>query len=377
MAKAPLYLRIKERIRADLVEPRPEDVVARLPAERELQARYGVSRPTISKALGALATEGLLHRAPGSGSFVLPRLPGQGNGASNGAPRRIGYVAPIPGHELTQRSLRGIEQAARRQEYRVIFGNAGASVADERAAVEELVAAGARGLVISPLTRTVAELADDYLRGAELPVAVVLIDTVLPEHPHAKVLFDNCRAAHEMTCWLFRRGHRRIGILSCDERWRHPTLAPRLEGHLAALREIGLPADPRLVRRYHPGYATEQTLPPILDEWLALPKPPTAIIATEDTCAMEVIEQLLARGVRVPEEVLVAGWDHRDSARRFRPHFPTSNPDFVRMGEIACDLLVRAVETGESEPLVYMLEVPLLMQRGHHAPAPVTQVAAG
>src|SRR5438105_13632653 len=88
----PLYRRVKERIRSDLMEA--TGGLERLPAERELEARYGVSRPTIRKALGELTAEGLLHRSPGSGSFVLPRRPAAGPPVLNGA-RRIGYAAPI------------------------------------------------------------------------------------------------------------------------------------------------------------------------------------------------------------------------------------------------------------------------------------------
>jgi DNA-binding LacI/PurR family transcriptional regulator len=360
---SPLYKRIKEQIRADLVGSQTNGELVRLPAERELQARYGVSRPTISKALAELAAEGLVARSPGSGSFLLPR-----QGAAGAAARRIGYVAPIPGHELTQRSLRGIERTARRRGYRVIFGNAGLHLADEQAAVQDLIAAGVCGLVISPVTRSEAELADDYLRSEALGVPAMLIDTALPEHPHPKVLFDNWRAAYEMTRWLFRRGHRRIAVLFFTERLHHATLRPRCEGYQDALRDLEIVPDAELVGRYELDRLAEQ-LPSILEEWLGLPEPPTAILAAEDVCAMETIEALLLRGVRVPEQVQVVGFDHLEVARRFRPAFPTTNPDFVRMGEIACDLLLRAVETGEAPPEVYMLEVPLATHR-HPAGAP-------
>jgi DNA-binding LacI/PurR family transcriptional regulator len=371
----PLYRRIKERIRVDLLAARGEGTVERLPPERELEARYGVSRPTIRKALDELTGEGLLHRSPGSGSFILPRPPDPRALSQNGT-RRLGYVAPIPGHELTQRSLRGIEQAARRRDYRVIFGNAGSCVADEQAAVHDLLAAGICGLVVSPVTRRREEAGDDYLCREELSVPVVLIDTARPEHRHPKVLFDNWRAAYEVTRWLFEQGHRRIGLLSYYEQWLHPTLATRLRGYQDAVRDLGVGPDPFLVRRIDP-HRRRQNVHEFLAEWLASPAPPTAVMAAEDHSAMDAVEQLLALGIRVPQEIQVVGWDNLDVARRFRPHFPTTNPDFVRMGELACDLLLRAVEQDDRTPWAYLLEVPLLTQRGgRRAPLPARELAA-
>jgi GntR family transcriptional regulator len=67
----PLYKRIQELIRADYLAA-PAREPARLPTERSLQARYGVSRPTISKALTSLEAEGLLTKAQGRGIFLVP-----------------------------------------------------------------------------------------------------------------------------------------------------------------------------------------------------------------------------------------------------------------------------------------------------------------
>src|SRR4030095_4490461 len=91
MAKSlPLYKRIKERMRADLVAGHANGGVERLPGERNLQLRSGGSRPTISKARGELATEGLVLRSPGSGSFLLPQPPSPALVALP-SPPRIGY----------------------------------------------------------------------------------------------------------------------------------------------------------------------------------------------------------------------------------------------------------------------------------------------
>jgi GntR family transcriptional regulator of arabinose operon len=363
----PLYQRIKERLRADILSAQGHNGGARLPTERELQARYRVSRPTISKALTALAAEGLLVKAQGRGSFLLPRHPSEPFGASSPS-RRIGYVAPLSGEELVRRIFTGMDRAAHRRDYRVLMGSAGNNVARERAAALELIASGARGLVIYPVSRRDHEVADDYLRREEFGVPIVLIDTCAPEQGHAQVIFDNRRAGYAMTSWLIGRGHRRIGLLSYPEYLRHSPLAARLKGYQDALLDCGIAPDPALARRFDPD-REEEELAFILEEWLRLPEPPTAIIATEDTAALELIEQLQMRGVRVPEEVRVVGFDNREASRRFRPAFTTTNPDFERMGEVACEIVLEGVEAGEIAPRTHILDVPLLVRRSPEVPA--------
>lgn len=361
MSFIPLYERIKERIREDLLAAHDPRADKRLPTERELQARYQVSRPTISKALAALAAEGIIYKAQGRGSFaLLPEDPQEGQETS--PPRRIGYVGRMSGAPLVQRAFRGIDRVAHRHDYIVLVGGAGDNVAREHAIALELIASGAAGLIIYPVPRIGAEWEQDYLQTETFSVPVVLIDTACPEQGHAQVIFDNRRLGREMTAWLLREGHRRIALLTCDAAMRHAPLEARLRGYQEALKDHGVERDPALIRRYAPLDDTVQ-IATILNALLALPEPPTAIIAPEDMAALELIELLQARGVRVPDEVCVAGFDNQEAARRFRPAFPTSNPDFERMGELACEILLDSICAGESPAHAHLLEVPLLIRR--------------
>jgi len=356
----PLYQRVQERIREEILAAQAHD--ARLPTERELQARYQVSRPTISKALTALAAEGLLIKSQGRGSFLLfpPESPGQ----TSTPPRRIGYVAPLTGEALVQRAFRGIDRAAHRRDYRVLMGSAGNSVAREQTAVHELVASGVRGLIIYPVPRRGAEAQRDYLRTEAPDIPLVLIDTCVPEQGHTQLIFDNRRAGYAMTHWLIGKGHSRIGLISYPEEIFHAPLAARLKGYRDALRDHGLPFDPALVRRFETAeHQRGPALAAIFDEWMSLAQPPDAVIASDDIVALEVNELLAARSVRVPEQMRVVGFDNREAARRYHPPFTTTNPDFERMGEMACDLLLDGIEAGELPSLIYVLDVPLLVRR--------------
>lgn len=384
MSSGPLYQRIKERIRADLLRAQqqqggngegngadaaPSVSAARLPSERELQERYQVSRPTISKALASLAGEGFLVKEQRRGSFAVAAFAADRESidtvAASPGLRQIGYVAPVAGEELVQRAFNGIDRIAHRRGYRVLMGNAGNEVARERQCVDDLIASGARGLVIMPIPRRTDEAQSDYLRTDSLDIPLVLIDTCVTEQGHTQVIFDNRRLGWAMTNHLLGEGHRRIAHLTYVEAILHGPLKARREGYEAALRDAGLPFDPVLVRAFDTSLDHLQAQAAALEEWLSLPGPPTAIIAPDDFAAMEIIDLIEARGLRVPEDIRVTGFDNRSVARRFHPSFPTSSPDFERLGEIACDQLLNAIEaTGDGAAArSYLLEAPLHIRR--------------
>ena len=355
----PLYLRVKERLREDLQSAQASQGLERVPTLDMLQKQYQASRPTISKALAALVAEGVLIKEAGRGMFALASA-----SDSEAAPARatIGYIAPLYGAELAQSVFSGIDRVAHRRNYRVLMAGSGDSVARERAAALEMIAAGARGLILYPTLRQGKLRERDYLRTEELGVPLVLLDTCTRDQGHTQIIFDNKRAGAQITQWLLEQGRRRIGLILYSEDAHHPGLESRYQGYLGALQEYGLAVSPHLVRRVKPDQI-EAHLEPILDEWLALPEPPDAIIACSDGLAMGLIERLSGRGVRVPEDVCVAGFDNSAASRWFKPAFIKTDPDFENLGVVACETLLDGLAAGGLPPQVYVLPVPLLFPR--------------
>lgn len=362
MKHMPLYLRVKEQLREEFQAARLSDPAQRLPTLDMLQARYQASRPTLSKALAALAAEGVLVKGAGRGAFALSAAPPEGI-ASALKPSRltIGYISPISDAELPQAAFRGIDRAAHRRDCRVLMAGARDSVEQEHTAAREMVAAGVRGLVIYPTVRKGESSANDYLALEDLGVPLVLIDTCTPEQGHAQIVFDNRRAGADMTRWLLGRGHRRIGLILYTEAFHHPSLEARYLGYQDALRDADLPFDPSLVCRVAPA-EPHLGLEEVLSELIALPQPPTAVITSTDLMAIEAIETFSHLGVSVPRDMIVTGFDNQAVARRYQPAFPTTAPDFERMGELAGETLLNALAAGMQPVQTYILPVPLLIR---------------
>lgn len=370
MPSIPTHLRVKQQIREELsVWSDP----AQWPTESQLQERYKVSRPTIRKALTALVAEGVLARVPGRRGFLIvsPDTMPQEAGL------RIGHVAVANANLSGGLSLdprmqlrdEGIRRVAERRNCRVLSGMSGLSVAGERAVVADLLAAGVQGLVISPLPRSPEEAETDYLLHENLGVPVVLSGMLPQGNPHAAVEFDHWQVGYDVTSWLLSQDHTRIGLLTRSNEVYYEPQRERLQGYQDAHHDRALPVDPALILALPPTLSPARrstclhtTLETLLDRWLALPQPPTALIALEDLVAIELIELLQQRGIRVPEDITVFGYGNLEIGRHFRPAFPTTAPDFLRMGELACTVLLNRMASGKLPVRTYVLPVPLLLR---------------
>jgi LacI family transcriptional regulator len=131
-------------------------------------------------------------------------------------------------------------------------------------------------------------------------------------------------------------GHRRIGFISGP-----PALLcsrARLDGYRAALEAAGIPMDEDLMRPgdfYHEsGFTGTRDL-------MALPEPPTAIFAASDQMAFGVYEALRQRGLRVPDDVSVVGFDDLPEARWSSPPLTTVRQPLTEMGMLAARTVLR------------------------------------
>jgi LacI family transcriptional regulator len=193
-----------------------------------------------------------------------------------------------------------VEAAANDAGYSVIFCNSNWSLEREARYLRDLVARRVDGLVCITLAMTIDHLAPVLRRQTP----VVVFERMMPGNELDAVEIDNFRAAHDATDHLIGLGHRRIGcitglpnsILNED----------RTRGYAAALADRGLPFDPALILSgdYRPssGVAQGRAL-------LDLPEPPTAIFAFNDLMAMGVMQAAHERGLHVPDDLAVIGFD--------------------------------------------------------------------
>ena len=171
------------------------------------------------------------------------------------------------------------------------------------------------------------------LADARMPC--VLISPGDPPAGCAHVSMDDTRAAREMTEYLLRLGHRRIGFIEGPP---SQVAAPRRRaGHLAALQAAGLPVDETLIV---PGDFRFRSGLEGCDRLLDLPLRPTALFASNDDMAMGAVVAAQRRGLNVPADLSVAGFDDSPLASLVWPQLTTVRQPVAEMGVAAVDRLV-------------------------------------
>lgn len=180
----------------------------------------------------------------------------------------------------------------------------------------------------------------DALREHGLAVAQVASGQPVPSC-HA-VRIDDEGAAFAMTQHILSRGHQRIGFVSGDLNQTASLL--RRQGYERALRMAGITVDDRLIVQgdftYRSGLAAATTL-------LDTKSPPSAIFAANDDMAAGVVSGAHQRGLDVPRNLAVCGFDDTAIAMTIWPELTTIRQPIAAMAGVAVQILARAVRSGQ------------------------------
>lgn len=356
----------------------------RIPPERQLEEEFGCSRLTIAKALAPLVAEGLITRHRGRGSFVADlRQAGKDAGASalpNGgrSPARGNVVKYIsPGHDQGGRSSRddvlsGLHDVLDGAGYHVSI-DFYSDLDQHLRCLEKVDDPQIAGLVLwpTPHERTVETVSEVVARG--LPI--VLIDTYLPELDCDYAVTDNIEGAAMMVRHLARMGHRRIAYVTAPVD--RTSLLDRLSGFMRGMVAAGLPVDsrsvvhlesPDLIAGRQPDRAA---LERVADSLFAGPDRPTAVFASNDRLALPLVSVLQERGVMVPADITVAGYDGIEAGEFSSVPLTTVKQDFYQMARIAARILLERFD-GRIEPLRYHWQIKpqLTLRSSSSAPKP-------
>jgi LacI family transcriptional regulator len=163
---------------------------------------------------------------------------------------------------------------------------------------------------------------------------------------------------------LLELGHRRIAHIPGPAGW--VATEDRRRGYRAALATAGIPLDPALeveaVPEIFPGRDAAASL-------LDVPDRPTAIFAFNDNIAIGAIQAARARGLRVPEDLSVVGFDDVESATIVTPTLTTVRQPLAEMGRTAVSLLNRLLERQRFETLHLELATRLVVRESTAPPA--------
>lgn len=213
---------------------------------------------------------------------------------------------------------------------------------DEIDVVKELIRSGVSGLVIPPPLCEAPGLLT-FLASAHIPA--VAVASSLPKEGQLSVRIDDREAATVMARHILGLGHRRVGFIGG-----HPGLsasAERLRGYQNALGELGIGIDPALIVS---GKSTYFSGLEAAEQLLDTTRPPTAIFASNDDMAAAVVAVAQRRGLDVPADVTVCGFDDTTLATAVWPNLTTIHQPIARMAGAAVEILADMHKRGSGVP---------------------------
>lgn len=290
-----------------------------------------------------------------------------------GEATHIGLLYANPSAAYLSQFLIGALHAARRAGCHLVIESCESEDADEQAEdTRAFATSDVEGVILPP------PLSDSRPVMAELAaigIPVVTVAMGLPQERQLNVRIDDYAAAVEMTRHLLELGHRNIGFIKGHPN--HIASHDRERGFMAALEEYGVNSATAPMEQ---GYFTYRSGLVATDRLLSRAEPPTAIFASNDDMAAAAVSVAHRRGLAVPADLSIAGFDDTYLATTIWPELTTVRQPISAMAEAAVELMLtdlRARRTGGERRLEErVLEHSLVIRESTGKPRKQKKIAA-
>lgn len=287
-------------------------------------------------------------------------LDGAARALKSGRVRSIGAVVPTLDNAIFASAINALQRRLAQRDFTLLVASSDYDADEELREARALLVRGVDGMVLVGASHAPALYR--LLSQKQLPWVHTWTHRASDEA--ASIGFDNHAAARRTVDYLVGLGHREIamvaGITTDNDR-----AAERVAGVGDALADHGLSLPPaRLLQRHYDVREGREAAGTLLDA----PDPPSAIICGNDLLAMGVLFEAQARGIPVPGQLSIIGFDDLPIASALVPALTTVHVPAVEMGRRAADYLLERIG-GQTPPLHTALEADLIV-RGTTAPPP-------
>jgi len=240
---------------------------------------------------------------------------------------------------FTSLIIKGIEEVTAKNNYHIIYGNGDGNLNKEKRYLNALIQRQIEGLIyISTVSR---EIKDFYL-NTSIPVIFSYSYSLTPDIP--SIIPDDLYGGYIATEYLIKLGHKRIAFIFGPAGYKATT--DRLAGSKKAFEDYNLDWDHRLVRHckeWDSASGYKEALDLLSKDII-----PTAIFAGNDLIAVGVMDALREKGLNVPKDISVVGYDDREVCGYVRPKLTTVRLPLVEIGKKSAEILINHIN-GKNE----------------------------
>ncbi len=248
--------------------------------------------------------------------------------------------------------VKGIEDIAHKNGFNVMLCNTNSDVARERVYIDLLKNRLADGVIFFAPT-----IEDDKLSEIAATFPVVQCCEYKKEARASHVAINNEAAAYTAVRHLISIGHRKIGLISCKNSF--ISTAEREEGFKRALIEQNIIVDPTMIKYGNYGFSSGLRA---MKHYLSSDNIPTAVFCISDSMAIGAIKAIREKGLRVPSDIAVVGFDDITFAHMFSPSLTTIAQPKYDLGCVSMELLLKQMSGEFDNPQSIYLKHELIVR---------------
>lgn len=255
-------------------------------------------------------------------------------------------------HDYFSGVLDSFKRTAEKKGYDITFINSCKDRPNRMSYLEHSKYRGFDGVVLACIDFNDPEV----IELVQSSIPVVTIDYLF--NNRIAVVSDNVTGMKELLEYVYGMGHRKIAYIHGAD---SATTSSRLSSFYRTAEKLGLSIPDEYIREA--AYRDTGTTYQITNELLDLSTPPTCILYPDDFAAFGGINAIRERGLRIPEDVSVAGYDGIRAARHLEPKLTTVRQDTERIGSIAATQLINLIDKPKTT-IVEQIIVPGRVEEG-------------
>jgi GntR family transcriptional regulator, arabinose operon transcriptional repressor len=327
----------------------------KLPSESQLCARFSVSRNVVRQAIAALAREGIVESTRGIGTFCKARLP------ASLVSTTIGIVQFFLSSYIYPEVIRGCYDTLSRRGFSLQVDQSEYNLEQERGILAALRKKRVGGIIIAPIygagDRSNALLLEEMQAEG---TAIVLCDDYYPGRAFSSVTLDYQACGEMAAGHLWGHGHRRIGIFYQKD---FLVKAARMKGVLDYLGRMEDPVRPAWIVGFN-GQGPNGEGSAAAERFLRASRElPSAVVCGNDEDALRLIEAAERRGMRVPQDLSVVGFDNSQAAQMEKISLTSIDHPSYAIGERASAILLDKILHPDLRFLTRTVISPVLVER--------------
>ena len=317
----------------------------KISSESELMKEFNVSRHTVRQAIGDLVSMGWLYREQGSGTFCADRS--KLNNLQNFSDqKKIAIVTTYLSDYIFPSIIRGAESILSAEGYQVSIFSTNNNHEMEREVLEKILSQQFDGVIVEPTKSAYSNPNITYYLNLEhLSIPYIMINAFYDELEPISIVMDDERGGFLQTEHLIKLGHKEIiGCFKTDD----IQGVKRMKGFLKAHRINNIPLNPSHIITYN---TNEKSIKPVeeLEKLLSSNKQSiTGIVCYNDELAMQYLELLRTKSIKVPEDISIVGHDDSMLAQISEVKLTSIVHPKSELGESAANVIMDLIKSSKN-----------------------------